>query len=222
MRKARIISSKPPPVVIQAAPEGFAAGLRAVIERKYRELTGRRWVGASERAKRAEAARRGRTEMAKRIERQTGKRLSEVTIGRYAGRDSAPKGVDGDQLNRQAAIDRAGGLKPFAGRAGVGQAVARRWRDRGGALAPTGRGPSGPMVLMVDVHGFVVAKGRRYPRHLQLAITFSGPVADMFRAAQSTGDTQTMAGLIGPQVAAEYLAVSADFEVSEIVSVSEQ
>ncbi|MBU8834470.1 hypothetical protein KL858_34210, partial [Mycolicibacterium goodii] len=87
---------QPAPAPGQAAPTtpggGFGAAFRALVGRKLRELGGR-WRDRSERARRAEAARRGAAEMARRIERQTGHRPAEATIRRNARLDRTPRGV---------------------------------------------------------------------------------------------------------------------------------
>ncbi|MGB7359965.1 MAG: hypothetical protein WA944_19100, partial [Mycobacterium sp.] len=61
---------------------GFAAAFRDLVDRKLRELTGQRWAGRSEGQRRAEATRRGARDMARRVERETGRRPAESTIRR--------------------------------------------------------------------------------------------------------------------------------------------
>lgn len=125
----------------QAAPTssrktGFKAAWEALKNRKLNELKGRRWrlktdpkdkTGASQAAREAEAARRADREMARRIRRQTGKEPAQRTIRRNAAKDSSPRGVDQERLDRQAAIDKAGGVKEFAAQAKVSESTARRW-----------------------------------------------------------------------------------------------
>ncbi|MGH3580880.1 MAG: hypothetical protein ACRDUB_04795, partial [Mycobacterium sp.] len=120
----------------QPAARGFAAAFGDLVDRKLRELTGRRWAGRSEVQRRAEATRRGARDMARRIERETGRRPAESTIRRNAARGTAPKGIDAARADRNAAIDRAGGVRAFAERAGISARAASRWRDSGGTLAP--------------------------------------------------------------------------------------
>ncbi|SDC05796.1 hypothetical protein SAMN04488581_0011 [Mycolicibacterium neoaurum] len=138
---------------------GFAAAFRNLADRKLRELTGHRWARVSEAQRRAEATRRGARGMARRIERETGRRPAESTIRRHAAQGTAPKGIDQARADRQAAIDRAGSLNPFAARAGISARAAGRWRDAGGTLAPS----AGAAVIVVEftVVGDLFHAGKR-------------------------------------------------------------
>lgn len=107
---------------------GFKAALRALKDRKLSELVDTaKWRKRSVAEREAEAKARADREMARRIERQTGKKPAPSTIRRNAAKDSAPRGADQERLDRQAAIDRAGGIKEFAAQAKVSQSTARRW-----------------------------------------------------------------------------------------------
>lgn len=188
---------------------GFAAAFRDLVDRKLRELTGQRWAGLSEAQRRAEAARRGARDMARRIERETGRRPAESTIRRHAARGTAPKGVDQARAERQAAIDRAGGLKPFAARAGISQRAAGRWRDAGGTLAP----PAGVTVIVVEftVIGDLFHAGKRgqitpdYDRQLTGQLHLSGEDAEVFVTAYAIEDTETQRDLLSDQITVQVL-----------------
>lgn len=131
--------------------KGFGAAFRDAVARKFRELTGQKWQKATDAQKRAEAARRGAREMARRIERSTGKRPAESTVRRNARRDVTPKGMDPGRLDRQAAIDRAGGIKPFADKAGLTVRQATKWRDEGGTILVGGPIPTDVIYIVFDV-----------------------------------------------------------------------
>jgi len=107
---------------------GFKAALRALKDRKLSELVDTaKWRKRSPAAREVEAKARADREMARRIERQTGKKPAPRTIRRNAAKDNSPRGVDQERLDRQAAVDRAGGIKEFAAQAKVSQSTARRW-----------------------------------------------------------------------------------------------
>jgi hypothetical protein len=105
---------------------GFKEALSALKDRKLKELAPK-WMTRSKAEREAEAKARADREMARRIERQTGKKPAPSTIRRNAAKDSAPRGVDQERLDRQAAIDRAGGIKEFAAQAKVSPSTVRRW-----------------------------------------------------------------------------------------------
>ncbi|GAY19312.1 hypothetical protein [Mycobacterium sp. shizuoka-1] len=197
------------PATRQGPARGFAAAFRDLVDRKLRELTGQRWAGLSEAQRRAEAARRGARDMARRIERETGRRPAESTIRRHAARGTAPKGVDQARADRQAAIDRAGGLKPFAARAGISQRAAGRWRDAGGTLAP----PAGATVIVVEftVIGDLFHAGKRgqitpdYDRQLTGQLHLSGEDAEVFVTAYAIEDTETQRDLLSDQITVQVL-----------------
>lgn len=235
MRKIQIRNPKPAEPPKQAAPEGFAAGLRALVDRKLQELKGRRWFDTTGKEKPKEAAKRARerqkealkravAEMGKRIEQQTGKRPADSTIRKHAAKNTTPKGIDYARLNRQAAIDRAGGFKPFATQMQVSEGVARRWRDRGGDLG-RGTGP-GSMTITIDVYGNLRGRSKKKPgkisevkRRMQVSITFTATSAQIFRAALANNDIDVMSEMIGPQVALEYLPEDTTYTVTSITHI---
>ncbi|WP_204810538.1 hypothetical protein [Mycobacterium riyadhense] len=173
---------------------GFGAAFRSLVSRKLNELRGRRWEGASERARQAEAARRGAAEMARRIERQTGRRPAEATIRRNARLDRTPRGADQARLDRQSRIDAAGGVKQFAQKAGAKTGRAARWRDSGASMVPTG------VRVTADVGGVLWADGQSYDRALTASVSITGPAADELRAAYAAGDTWAVAELLGQPI----------------------
>lgn len=228
MRKIRLGGSSPPsgpnaappaastPQPHTAAPasrqrpvRGFAAAFRDLVDRKLRELTGQRWAGLSEAQRRAEATRRGVRDMARRIERETGRRPAESTIRRHAARGTAPKGVDQARADRQAAIDRVGGLKPFAARAGISARAASRWRDAGGTLSP----PTGVAMIVVEftVVGDIFHAGKQgqvtpdYDRQISGQVQLSGEDAAVFVTAYATDDTETQRDLLSDQITVQVL-----------------
>jgi hypothetical protein len=192
--------------------KGFAAAFRDAVERKFRELSGRKWQKATEQQKRAEAARRGAREVARRIERITGKRPAESTIRRNARRDTTPKGADQQRLDRQAAIDRAGGVKKFAQKAGISERRVGNWRNTGAAVTP---GPPG--VEAIDVEFEITcdifhygARGLtpEYDRKLDNSsyplngsdLTIAEPEASSFVIAFASSDDQAMKDILGEQM----------------------
>lgn len=202
-------SATPPPAI------GFGASLRNIVARKLRELTGARWDGVSEREKNREASRRGVKEMARRIERETGKRPAESTIRRNASRNATPRGVDQQRLDRQARIDEAGGFKRFAERAGISQKQAVRWRDTGSQLAPFITYVSGILRVMFDVTCnifHVGARGRvtpEYNRRLDnntdplfgTPLQIDEPDAARLAEAHAMGDTEEVMNILGDYLA---------------------
>ena len=171
---------------------GFGAAVRSLVGRKYRELKGRRWERATERQRIAEATRRGREEMARRVKRETGRRMSASTVQRYAARDAAPTGVDQLRADRQAAIDRAGGVGRLASQLGVTARQVSRWRDSGGDLEPAPR----PLTITVAVDGILWAHGKPYPRTMTVTITLTAEQARPVRQARSIGDDSALRALL--------------------------
>jgi len=196
--------------------KGFAASFRDAVQRKFRELTGQKWQQATEAQKRAEATRRGAREVARRIERLTGKRPAESTVRRNARRNATPKGADQDRLNRQAAIDRAGGVKPFATKAGITQRRATKWRDSGGPILPPGpEGEAGAVSVEFDVTCDIFHVGPKgkvtpdYHRRLDNNteplfgddLIVEEPDASDFLAAYASEDNETLRSILGDQLA---------------------
>lgn len=179
------------------------------MDRKLRELTGQRWAGRSEAQRRAEATRRGARDMARRIERETGRRPAESTVRRHATRGTAPTGIDQARVDRQAAIDRAGGVGAFAARAGITTRAASRWRDNGGTVAL----PSGVSVIVVEftVVGDVFHAGNRgqvtpdYGRRINGQVQLDGQDAAVFVIAYATEDTATQRDLLGEHITVQVL-----------------
>lgn len=207
-------TATPPPPPPSAAPQpatGFGSSFRNIVARKLRELTGARWEGVSDRDKSREATRRGINEMARRIERQTGKRPADSTIRRNASRNVTPRGVDQERLDRQARIDQAGGFKAFAARAGITQRQAVRWRDTGGPLAPFVTYVSGILRIMFDVTCNIFHVGPRgrttpeYGRRLDnntdplygAPLEIDEPDAATLAEAYAMGDTEQMMNILG-------------------------
>jgi hypothetical protein len=190
-------------------PIGFQKAFEVLAARKRRELKGARWEAvkateasggrgskAARRALDAEARRRAAAEMARRIERQTGKRPKESTIRRAARQDRTPRGVDQAKIDRQARIDAAGGIKPFAARAGVSQSSAAKWRDSGKSI-------SGPIQVEAIVDGHLISNGESYPKQNVYAEgEMRPPAADALLAAIGAGDQAAVRALLGPFVAA--------------------
>ena len=189
----------------QSAGKGFGAAVRALVERKFRELSKtQRWQGVSEAKRRAEARRRGTEEMRKRLERETGKRPASSTVTRNASKGKTPQGADQQRLDRQAAIDRAGGLKQFASKAKISSHQARRWRDSGGPIHT-----SETIVVDFDVtgdlqhgqHSLEEPETLDVGKHLKGEVTLDGVDADDFIEAYAAGDIETQKEILGVQIA---------------------
>lgn len=185
--------------------KGFGAALRALVERKFRELSKtQRWQGVSEAKRRAEARRRGTDEMSKRLQRETGKRPASSTVTRNASKGKTPKGADQQRLDRQAAIDRAGGLKQFASKAKISSHQARRWRDSGGPIHT-----SETIVVDFDVtgdlqhgqHSLEEPETLDVGKHLTGNVTLDGVDADDFIEAYAAGDIEAQKEILGVQIA---------------------
>jgi hypothetical protein len=195
---------------------GFGRAFESLVGRKLREL-GPGWRGRSQRDRRAEAARRASNEMASRIERQTGRRPADSTIRRNARTNKMPRGVDAGLLARQASIDAAGGIRALAQLLGVSQYAVRRWRDEGRPLVPGG------LDITADVDGVLVVNGEEYPRSLTVTVTVYPPAADDVRIAYAFNDMDTIAQIIGPEIAEQMdWAGEADrqYTVTEITDIT--
>ena len=184
--------------------KGFGGAFRSVVGRKLRELRGQRWEGATDRQRMAEANRRAADEMARRIERETGRRPSAATVRRNARQDKLPRGVDPARMDRQSRIDDAGGLKQFAQQAGVHENAARRWKDTGGLMS------TASVQVLTDVDGWLRARSpfgtsESYERDLNdVSLQFDPPAADELRAAHAVEDWDGLAELLGPAITRQY------------------
>lgn len=193
----------------QSAGKGFGAAFRALVERKFRELSKtQRWQGVSEAKRRAEARRRGTDEMSRRLQRETGKRPAASTVTRNASKGKTPKGADQQRLDRQAAIDRAGGIKQFASKAKISAHQARRWRDSGGPIHTTET-----VVIDFNVTGDL-QHGQRtenepetldVDKQLVDKLTLDGAIADDFIEAYAADDIDTQKEILGEQIAQQIL-----------------
>jgi hypothetical protein len=193
----------------QSAGKGFGAAFRALVERKFRELSKtQRWQGVSEAKRRAEARRRGTDEMRKRLQRETGRRPAVSTVIRNASKGKTPKGVDQQRLDRQAAIDRAGGIKQFAAKAKISAYQARRWRDSGGPIHT-----SETVVIDFNVTGDLQhgQRSENEPETLDVdkqlvdKLTLDGAAADDFIEAYAADDIDTQKQILGEQIAQQIL-----------------
>lgn len=192
----------------------FRDALAALQERRYNELGGK-WRTRPERTRRAEAGRRARNEMARRIGQHTGRDpLSERTIARRIRRNDPPAGVDKPFLDRWAAIDRAGGVRKLAEQIGVNEGRVRRWRDSPDPEAPLpGRRPPGVPGLPgaptrrigIAVDGYVVINAKEYPKR----IPWGGQDYDLIDVDPSgeliqaffDGDNELLKQLLGEEIA---------------------
>lgn len=208
MRPAAPPSSNTPSSQAQAG-KGFGASLRALVERKFRELSKtQRWQGVSEAKRRAEARRRGTDEMAKRLQRETGKRPASSTVNRNASKGKTPKGADQQRLDRQAAIDRAGGMKQFASKAKISARQARRWRDTGAPIHT-----AETLVIDLNVTGDLQhgQRSENEPETLDVdkqivdQLTLDGDDADAFIEAYATDDIDTQKEILGEQISQQIL-----------------
>lgn len=179
---------------------GFRKAFEALVERKLRELRGAKWTDDGsprvKRAREAEAKRRAAAEMARRIERQTGRRPKESTIRRAARQDRTPRGADQARLDRQARIDAAGGIKPFADKTGVSPSTVTRWeRDPSKSIRASIR-----VVAIVD--GLLISRGEAYPKdNVYAEGDMRPPAADDLLAAIGASDTVAVRDILGPFVA---------------------
>lgn len=193
---------------VPAGPlKGFADAFSGLVERKLREMTGRKWEGVSDREKQAEASRRGAREMARRIERQTGKRPAETTIRRNARKGTTPRGVDQKTLDRQAKIDQAGGIKQFAKRAGISAGQVSRWRDKDAPIHPS----STSIQVEFDVTGDVMSiskQGRETPlqdRKVKDTVTIDEPDASSLIEAYACGDLETQQRILSDAITSQVM-----------------
>ncbi len=194
--------------------QGFADGLRALEDRRYQEM-GRAWQRLPERFRRAEARRRARKEMARRVAQHTGKpRLSDVTIARRGRRDDAPAGVDKTWLDRWAAIDRAGGIANLAEQLGTTSSRVRRWRDDPSAKTPKPREavePGAPLQpIGVACEGYVVINGEEYPKKIpdnsaaDHAVLYVAPAGEVMQAWLAD-DTEHLYEALGEEIAMQLI-----------------
>jgi len=141
----------------------------------------------------------------------TGKRPADSTIRRNARRDKTPRGVDQQRLDRQASIDRAGGVKQFAQQAGITPRQATKWRDAGGPLITGVAYLAGIIRVLFDVTCnifHVGAKGKitpEYGRRLDNntdplygnPLEVDEPDAGQLAEAYALGDTQQIMDILG-------------------------
>ena len=180
-------STRPP-------PKGFTAAFAELADRKMREL-GAKWSEKPQRSQLAEARRRAADEMASRIEKQSGHRPAASTIRRNAAKGTTPRWADKQQLDRQAKVDKLGGIKKLAQRIGVTARAVTRWRDGKGPLS------SAAVTVFADFEGSLIVDEEPYPRTISAAVSTSDPdEADDIRAAEATGDYDELAQLLSPLV----------------------
>ncbi|MGD9622193.1 MAG: hypothetical protein AB7G47_19395 [Mycolicibacterium sp.] len=209
--------------------QGVAAGLWGLAQRKLRDLRGRRWEAATERQRITEAHRQdrearkqAREELAKRIEKETGWRPSERTLRRHAAAGTVPRGVDGDKMVRQAAIDNAGGIARFARSRGMTDYAARKWRDQGGELPE--QIPES-LRFFVTLVATLVSKGNRYKQDQvwTTEIVVDGSAVARVAEAARSGEFSAVNDLVGQLAADQFPWVGAadrSFEVAEVVEIS--
>lgn len=186
--------------------KGFGSAFKSVVGRKMRELRGRRWERATERQRVAEANRRAADEVARRIERETGKRPSAATVRRNARQDKMPRGVDAGRLDRQSRIDDAGGVKPFAEQAGVNERTARRWKENGTPMS------SASVQVIATVDGTLTATSPSRARseiynnlkNKAVDVRIHPPAADEVRAAYAASDMDSLAELLSPAITDQF------------------
>lgn len=241
----------PPPKTTPTGPPrtGFKAALRALRERKLGDLLDTaKWRKRPQAEREAEARARADREMARRIERQTGRKPAESTIRRNAAKDTAPRGVDQERLDRQAIIDRAGGVKAFASQAQVSESTVRRWlAGKAVIIAPVA--VTGPITVFFTVvcdlfHTSTDAKkGKRPSPQFDKTLKTTGPgggwtgvnplqlsgdeAADFLRLV-ADGDQQALKDKLGELLemyelngeAAQWGSASTRCEVKEIVEIS--
>ena len=166
--------------------------------------------------------------MSRRLERQTGKRPAASTVTRNASKGSTPKGADQQQIDRQAAIDRAGGIKQFAAKAKISAHQARRWRDTGGPIHT-----SETIVINFNVTGDL-QHGQRsenepetldVDKHLIDQLTLDGADADDFIEAYAADDIDAQKEILGEQIATQILSdwngdITRIFTVRTIITLS--
>lgn len=215
-RRATPRASRPTNYTASLPNSGFGAAFQALTGRKLRELSGP-WLQRPQRERQAEAARRATNEMANRIEKQSGRRPADSTIRRSARSNRVPRGMDPAWSDRQSRIDAAGGVKALAQLLGLSQYAVRRWRDDGRPLV------AGPLTITADVEGVLIVNGEEYPRSLTVTIVVYPPAADDIRIAYVLGDLDSIAELLGPEIADQVeWAGDADREyaVTEITDIS--
>lgn len=195
--------------------------LEALTQRRLNEL-GEGWRAAPKRIQLAEAGRRARRELARRIARHTGKKaLSEQTIARRARQEDPPAGVEKYWLDRWAVIDRAGGIAKLAHQIGAGIGQIRRWRDSPDPDAPmpvgrsraAARAPVSMTVIRIKVTGFAVINGKEYNRDIPTDPNFDydtiqvDPGGDLLQAFYD-GDDDRVKDELGEEIAMQIIAAT--------------
>ncbi|MCT7372118.1 hypothetical protein [Mycolicibacterium llatzerense] len=202
--------------------------------RQLRELKGRRWEKATEKARVQEAEKRARKEMAKaaeerarkaladRIEKETGKRYAESTLRRHARAGTLPGGIDADKMVRQAAIDNAGSIDKFGLAHGMTHSAVVRWREQGGDLPE--QYPDS-LLLLVDFIATLLSKGARYKEDQlwSVEIMVTGDDVALVLEAERTGDYSRVIPLIADLASEQFPwtgAADREFLVTEIVAIT--
>ncbi len=213
---------------------GFSDCFTDLVDRRLGEL-GAAWDTTAARSRRAEARRRAREEMVRRIAARTGRRYASSSVARWAAHNQWPPGAEPFWLERWAAIDRAGGIAAFAEVLGSSPARVVAWRDSEDPAAPPPgpiparrRAPGAPVRVGVEVDGFAVVGTSKIPKKVPwkkppayqvLVIDPDSEILDAWFA----GDYQTLKDLLGPviaeQVIAEWTSASSydvDYTVTDI------
>ncbi len=199
----------------QPPPRGFQTCFADLKDRRLREL-GAAWDSVAPRSRRAEAARRARDEMARRIEVRTGRRYADSTIARWAARDHWPPNAEPFWLQRWAAIDRAGGVSALADVLGVTPARVLTWRDSLNPDAPlpapmTPPRPGQRRKVGVVVDGFAIIGSTVIPKRVPTSPDqpyqelLVDPESEIIEAWFS-GDTDRLKELLGPLVAEQVIS----------------
>lgn len=220
-----------------AAPEpepvrGFKDCFTDLVERRLSELGGS-WAGVYPRSRRAEAARRAREEMVRRIAIRGGRRYAESTVARWAARNHWPPGVETFWLERWATIDRAGGIAALAASLRSTPARVISWRDSTdpGARPPAPvRGvPGEPQVIGVSVDGFATVGTTRIDKKIPAGkgARYQELVLDPdpgVLAAWFANDTDRLVELLGDLIAEQIISewhsaqfYTIDYTVTEIL-----
>lgn len=194
---------------------GFRDCFNDLVDRRLREL-GSAWNSVNRRSRRAEAARRAREEMVRRIEIRGGRRYAESTIARWAARNQWPPGVETFWLERWATIDRAGGIAALAEALGSTPARVIAWRDSTDPNAPppepvVPKKPDEPQRIGVAVNGYatigttIIQKpvpwkpGQAYQ---ELVIEPDSGILEAWFA----GDEEELKDLLGPVIADQVIS----------------
>lgn len=216
----------------EEAPRGGFKGCFAALRARRLSELGSAWQSVNARSRRAEASRRAREEMIRRIAVRTGRTYAASTIRRWAARDQWPPGVEPFWLQRWATIDRAGGIVALARKLGVTSGRIVSWRDSPDPdaqlpLAGAKKVGDQPRTIGVAVDGYATIGTTRIRKKVpwksgqayqELMVPQDSAVFDAWASEDRAGLMRLLGPIIADQVISEFASADHYEDVSYTVT----